>query len=142
MSDRAFVDTNVLVYAFDDDEPAKQARARSLIGARGGPTLVISTQILAEFFVTVTRKLATPVSFERARLAVAELVKLPVVSLSADLVIKAVDTSDRHQISLWDAQVIEAAVGGGCTQVLTEDLSSGSKMRGIEIINPFAGIGA
>ena len=138
MSDRAFVDTNVVVYAFDDDEPAKQEQARSIIDPTNDDVLVVSTQVLSEFYVTVTRKLARPLSPDLAARAVNELLQLPIVSVDPTLVVRAMQTSDRHRISLWDAQIIEAAAAAGCMRLLTEDLAGGSTIRGVEIIDPFS----
>ena len=138
MSDRAFVDTNVVVYAFDDDEPVKQEQARSIIDPTNDDVLVVSTQVLSEFYVTVTRKLARPLPPDVAARAVNELLQLPIVSVDPTLVVRAMQTSDRHRISLWDAQIIEAAAAAGCTRLLTEDLAGGSTIRGVAIIDPFS----
>lgn len=138
MSARAFVDTNVLVYLFDDDEPVKQGQARALRSDRDGPDLVVSTQVLGEFYVTVTRKLARPVEPEAAAAAVAEISALPVVSVDADLVRSAIDTAQRHQLSYWDALIVEAAVNAGCELLLSEDLADGATIRGVTVENPFS----
>lgn len=139
MSVRAFVDTNVVVYAFDDDEPEKQATARAILDSTGPTTLVLSAQVLAEFYVTVTRKLARPVPPDQARAAVEALRELPVVSTDSQLVQAAVVTAQRHQLSLWDAMIVEAAAAADCDVVLTEDLTDGAVLRDITIENPFAG---
>ena len=140
MADSAFLDTNVVVYAFDDDEPVKQHHAREILAAVDGPMLVVSTQVLAEFYVTVTEKLARPLDADSARRAVAELAQLPVVSVDADVVLAAIDLATRHQLSFWDAQIVQAAVTAGCSSILTEDLSDGAMLGGIRVENPFAAL--
>lgn len=141
MTGSAFLDTNVVVYAFDDDEPEKQERARAVLDAPATEVLVLSAQVLAEFYVTVTRKLARPLAPASAREAVAALSELPVVSADADLVLAGIELSDRYQISLWDGLIVQAAVTAGCETILTEDLADGSLLAGVRIQNPFATTG-
>ena len=138
MTGSAFLDTNVVVYAFDDDEPEKQERARAVLDAPATEVLVLSAQVLAEFYVTVTRKLARPLAPASAREAVAALSELPVVSADADLVLAGIELGDRYQISLWDGLIVQAAVTAGCETILTEDLADGSLLAGVRIQNPFA----
>lgn len=138
MSGSAFLDTNVVVYAFDDDEPGKQERARAVIAGGGDyPTLVVSTQVLAEFFVAVTRKLDRPLAPEVARQAVSDLAVLPVVGADKESVLAGIDLADRHQLSLWDALIVQAAATAGCETLLTEDLADGAELAGVRIRNPF-----
>ena len=141
MTGSAFLDTNVVVYAFDDDEPGKQEQARALLITPPTDVLVLSTQVLAEFYVTVTRKLARPLDPAIAREAVAALSELPVVSTDADLVLAGIDVSDRYQLSLWDGLIVQAAIAAGCETILTEDLTDGSVLAGVRIQNPFVAAG-
>jgi predicted nucleic acid-binding protein len=137
MSARAFVDTNVLVYAFDDGEPTKRDRARALLA--GPPTpLVISAQVIGEFYVTVTRKLARGLDEAIASAALSELLRLPVVPIDGDLTRAAVATSRAAQLSYWDALIVEAAATAGCDRLLSEDLADGATIRSVRIENPFA----
>jgi len=133
----AFVDTNILVYVFDDDEPEKQARVRDVL-ASGEHRLVLSTQVLGELYLTVTRKLARPLDPGVAGDVVGALAELPVVHTDLALVRAAIETSQRTQISYWDALIIEAAASVGCDLLLSEDLADGSTIRGVTIQNPFA----
>ncbi len=137
MSFRAFLDTNVVVYLFDDDEPKKQARARAVLGDREFD-LVVSTQVLGEVYVTLTRKLARPLAPEAAADAIDALAELPVVHTDVALVRVAIETSRQTQLSYWDALIVEAAASAGCDQLLTEDLATGSTLRGVAVVNPFA----
>jgi predicted nucleic acid-binding protein len=134
---RAFVDTNVLVYLYDRDDSHKRTRARELL-LNDDLDLVISTQVLAEFFVTVTRKLRVPLTAADALAAVEVLGELEVAPITRNLVIDATRTSIDHQLSFWDAQIIETASRVGASQLLTEDLAAGSTLRGVTIVDPFA----
>ena len=139
MTSRTFLDSNVLVYSVDESpaEKAKHARAIKLLSAEQ-ESLVVSTQVLQEFYVVTTRKLRSPLSEERAANAVRGIAKLDVVGVDASLVLAAIDTSRTDRISLWDALIIEAASRAGCDRVLSEDLKAGQVIRGVMIQNPFA----
>lgn len=139
MTGRTFIDTNILVYSVDESpaEKAKHARALELLAARP-EDLVVSTQVLQEFYVVTTRKLKNPLSEEIAARAVKGVARLDVVSVDVPLVLAAVDTSRMVQLSFWDALIIEAASRAGCDRVLSEDLNAGQAIRGVRIENPFA----
>lgn len=131
-----FLDTNVLVYAYDLAEPAKRERARALLAEH--PGAVISTQVLLEWFTTVTRKLSQPLEGPIALRYLQNLTRLDVVEADSELVQRAAQTSIEAQLSLWDAMIIEAAVLGGCSTILSEDMGAGQVIRGVRIENPFA----
>ncbi len=135
-AERSFLDTNVLVYAFDDAEREKQAQARLLLADHPPGELVVSTQVLIEFYSVATRKLS--LAEETAAALVDRWAKLQLVTTDADLVRAAIVTSRASMISLFDALIIEAARVGGCTRVLTEDLAGGSVISGVRVENPFA----
>jgi predicted nucleic acid-binding protein len=139
MKGRVFLDTNVLVYVYDADEPTKQAlaaeRVKSLV-ADG--VAVVSTQVLQEFYVTVTRKLARPVPQDAAEQAVRELASLPVVAIDRPLVLAAIRTSREAHLSLWDALIISAAMTANCSMILSEDMQPGVKIDGLWVENPFS----
>jgi predicted nucleic acid-binding protein len=137
MTGRAFVDTNVWVYCFDAGQPRKREMALRIIDGAGDDELVISTQVLQEFYVNVVRKLAQPLSEDDAEKVVRELALLPIVHLDVALVFAAVGTSRRHRLSLWDALILHAAVAGGCTRLLSEDLKHGFTFEGVTVENPF-----
>jgi len=136
MGVRAFVDTNVLVHLYDAGDRAKRARARALL-LDDSLDLVISAQVLNEFFVTVTRKITSPLSVEAAASAVGTLGELEVVPITRNLVLDAVATGAQHQLSHWHALIVEAAARSGCEQLLTEDLATGATLAGVTITNPF-----
>lgn len=135
---RAFFDTNVLVYLFDADDRDKQAEAREILrqSAADGRVL-LSTQVLQEFYVSVTRKLAEPLSEEEATRAVRDLARFPVVQIDPTLILAAIDGSRRYRFSFWDALIIQAAIQGGADALYTEDLQHGQVVDGLRITNPF-----
>jgi len=135
---RRFLDTNVLVYLFDHGAPGKREIARELIKGHGTDAdLVLSTQVLQEFYVVVTRKLAVPLQPEQAERAVRDLARLPVVPASVDLVLAAVARSRRGDLSFWDAMIVEAALRAGAAELLSEDLQDGREFEGLRVRNPF-----
>ena len=138
MGVRAFVDTDVFVYLYSSDDPAKRDVARDLL-LNADIDLVLSAQVLNEFYVTVTRKITSPLSPGDARDAVGSLAELEMVPVTRNLVVDALDAGQRYQLSHWDSLIVEAASRSGCEILFTEDLSSGSILRGVTITNPFLG---
>ena len=135
-ADPWFVDTNVLVYAFDDDSPGKRKVARRLLDDKADQ-LVLSTQVLGEFYVTVTRKLANPLPASRAVEALDALCAFPVRGLGPELVRSAVRRSASSQVSYWDALIIECALDAGAAVLLTEDLQHDQRFETLRVVNPF-----
>lgn len=129
-----FLDTNLLVYLADDSQPDKRDRAASAIaGCQHRPW--ISTQVLIELHNVLIRKLG----FDRSEAtAVLESNSFAVQSTDAQLVYRAAETAATHQLSIFDAMIIEAAAAAGCTELWTEDLATGSTLRGVKIVNPLA----
>jgi len=139
MTAKRFLDTNVLVYAYDTDSPAKQDVARTLLReALQSGNAVVSAQVLGEFFVTVTRRIPDPLTVDAAQEAVAALQGLPVVALDGPMVGRAIDTLRQYQISYWDALILAAAERAECEAVLSEDLSADQSYHGLRVDNPFA----
>ena len=138
MTVKVFVDTNVLVYAHDIDERSKRAVARDVLrdlwNDRNG---VVSPQVLQEFYVSVTRKIAVPISKEAAREVVSAYAIWCIDVTSAD-VTAAFRIEDEARISFWDALIVAAAAKCGATKLLTEDLNPGQVVSGVTIENPFA----
>ena len=134
---RVFVDTNVLLYMFDPDDEAKRRTAIAAVNGLGG-RMVVSTQVLQEFFSVATRKLA--MHPPTVREVVRELCDGEVVSATPALVGDAIDLSIVTSYSLWDALILQAAIVGRCEALLTEDLSHGRTVRGVRIENPFASL--
>lgn len=134
--DKAFVDTNVFVYAVDASSPAKRIRAQSLL-ADLADSIVISTQVLLEFYVTATRKLAKPLSPEDAERRVHELSGTDVVEVTVPLVRTAITLSREHRLSLWDALIVESARARGCRRLFSEDFQHGREFGNVRVENPF-----
>jgi predicted nucleic acid-binding protein len=138
MTDRVFLDTNILVYAFDRGEPDKRAKALSILEdlAHKG-VAVISTQVLQEFYVTVTRKLSPPLPETEAEAALHHLSRLPCVLIDQALIHSAIRLTRKHNFSLWDALILQSAIKGGCKTLLTEDLQHSFRLDDLQITNPF-----
>ena len=136
---RILVDTNVLVYLFDADEPAKQQRAREVVSElMDAGALVLSSQVLSELYVTVPRKLAHPLEPASALRALADLAVCPVIAIDAALVQRAAARSVADRVSYWDALILEAAVEAGAGTVYSEDLQHGRTYQGVTVQDPFA----
>ena len=118
---------------FDLDSPDKSLMRGH--AASGG--LLVSTQVLQEFYVTITRKLARPLPEDTALAALQRLAALPTVQVDSRLVLEAARRSQALKLSFWDALIVQAAVEGGATQLLSEDLQHGRNIDGMTIQNPF-----
>lgn len=134
-----FVDANVLVYAFDASAGQKKVIAERLLARlwQDG-TGCISVQVLQEFFVTVTAKVARPLKVGDVVDRIRELSAWPVFAPTTDDVLAAVALHQQAKLSFWDAMVVHAAAESGCDVLWTEDLKDGQVLRGVEIRNPFA----
>lgn len=137
MNARVFVDTNVFVYAFDGTEPEKQRLAIEVLERETRDSeLVVSTQVLQELYVALTRgrdPIATP---EVARAAVEAAAEYTMVPVDPALVLNAIAVSQRAQLSFWDGLIVAAAAAGGCKRLLSEDLNTGQVIDGVQIENP------
>jgi predicted nucleic acid-binding protein len=136
MSERSFLDTNILVYTDDHDMPEKQTQALEVIAQMRRQGMgVLSTQVLQEYFVAATRKLS--VSPIVARRKVELFARLNLVPVKLDQILGAIDLQRLHGFSFWDALIIRCALDGGCTRLFTEDLQHGQRIEGLVIVNPF-----
>lgn len=138
MSDKVFVDTNVLIYAHDVDAKAKHDLAkgvlRELWSTRTG---VLSMQVLQEFYVNVTRKIAFPLTKDAARLVVNSY-SIWCMQTTPDEIAAAFRIEDEARIGFWDALIVAAAAKSGSVRILSEDLNDRQKIEGIRVENPFA----
>jgi predicted nucleic acid-binding protein len=136
---RDFVDANVLVYAFDASAGRKQQLAQTLLErlweSNSG---CVSIQVLQEFFVTVTRKVAKPLPVDEAKARVREFAAWRVFAPTSDDVLAAIDLHVQAKIGFWDAMIVLGAAESGCDVLWTEDLTDGQVLRGVRIRNPFA----
>ena len=132
----AFFDTNVLVYCTDTTAPKKQAIARALVAtASASGDAMVSTQVLIELFNVLTRKQQMPAT--NAQTLIAAYAGWSVVPSDLTLVMAAIEKSTQHQLSIWDAMVIEAALRGGAQTLYTEDLTHGQRFNALTVVNPF-----
>jgi predicted nucleic acid-binding protein len=139
MTDKIFVDTNVLVYAYDRSEPEKQKRALEvldrLVMTRAG---VISTQVLAEFFVAVTRKIVAPLSVSDGYGRIKNYLQAwTVVDLTGLIVLEAARGVRDHQFNFWDAQIWATARLNQIPVVFSEDFNVAAVTEGVQFVNPF-----
>lgn len=133
---RPFVDTNVVVYALSGQDPAKQAVAQRLLAERGAARPRLSTQVLAETYSVLTRKLRW--APDDALAAVTLLKQLRVVALTPETQLDALRLAVEHRLSGWDAMVVQAALQAGCDTLFSEDLQPGRRFGSLEVVNPFA----
>ncbi len=136
MSVRSFFDTNVLVYSDDKASPSKQHRALDLIAEhRRAGTGVLSSQVLEEYFVTVTKKLHVDPRIARRKVEL--LAEFDVAAPSVDDILAAIDIHPLHSFSFWDALILQSAKQARCSVVLTEEMQGDREIQGLRIINPF-----
>ena len=132
-----FVDTNILIYAHDVDQKEKHSIARMLVTellkTRTG---VLSPQVLQEFYVNVTRKIAKPLT-KRAARDIVEDFRVWCIDTTAGEVATAFRIEDEAKISFWDALICASALKAGAEVILSEDMNAGQKVAGIRIENPF-----
>ncbi|HEU4894103.1 MAG TPA: PIN domain-containing protein [Vicinamibacterales bacterium] len=137
MSDRYFVDTNILMYAHDTAAGDKHARAKALVEElwqnRSG---VVSTQVLQELAVNLRRKTKKPLDAKGTRDVVADYLAWQVVVNGGESILEALDLEGRYQISFWDALVVQAAQASGAEILYSEDLSDGQTYGTVRVINP------
>lgn len=140
MASKVFLDSNIVVYAMDFRQPAKQARCRELIESLGGETLgVISTQVLCETYSVATRKLH--VDPLRAKDVLRKLERLEIVAMTPELVHRGIDCSILNTLSLWDGLILATAASARCEKVWSEDMNDGQVVLGVRIENPLADLG-
>lgn len=138
MKDRTFVDTNILVYAHDLDAGNKHEIARGIVlelwESRSG---MLSTQVLQEFYVTLTRKIPTLLAKPTVRGIVKSYFNWDVVLNDARIILQASEIEETYRLSFWDALIVSAAFSRNAATILTEDLNHGQYVEGILIKNPF-----
>ena len=134
---RAFFDSNVFVYAFDNDDPHRQGIAQRLLAAHSsaGHALVLSVQVLLETYNALTRKKrAAPAD---ALAAVRLLMQHEVVAPNPNAALRALDLAAQHGVSAWDSLIVQAAMDAGCDTLFSEDLQNGRRFGALQVVNPF-----
>ncbi len=132
---KSFLDTNILIYQMDNRDVVKQKKCRELVRALVlRHEAVISTQILQEFYVACTAKLKVKPILVKGMIHGFQ--NMEVVTVGADLIDEAIDTSIQYQISFWDSLVVVSAESAKCQYLITEDLNEGQVIRNVKIQNP------
>lgn len=137
MSDRYFVDTNILMYAHDTAAGEKHQRAKALVEELWRDrTGVVSTQVLQELSVNLRKKVHRPLDGKATRDIVADYLTWQVIVNSGESILEAIDLESRYQISFWDALVVQAAQASAAETLYSEDLSDGQTYGSVRVINP------
>jgi predicted nucleic acid-binding protein len=137
MSDKYFVDTNILVYAHDLKHGAKYERARALVQKLWeSESGVLSTQVLQELCVSLRRKVARPLSAEGTRKVIEDYASWEIVVKTAESVMQALEIEERYKISFWDALIVQAAGSCRVEAIYSEDLADGQSYGDVRVINP------
>ena len=135
---RAFFDTNILAYEFDNSAIQKQKVSRELLDNwRPSGFFVISTQVLQEFFVVLTKKFRPSFPYKKAQQLIKMYSQYNVYTNSPDTILKAVELSEHNRLSFWDSLILAAAIESGCRILFTEDMNHGQQIENIKIVNPF-----
>ena len=136
-SDLQFVDTNILVYAYDLSAGEKHQLARSILQHLWQTkTGCLSVQVMQELFVTLTQKVQRPLSTDKARMIVADFSTWQVHAPDGEDVLGAIDIQQRFQLSFWDAMILRSASQLGAKVVFSEDLIHGQDYGGFQVVNP------
>lgn len=135
---RTFVDTNVLVYALDEDQGERHRtameRIEQLWDTEAG---LLSTQVLQELYVTLTRKLKRPMTRPRARAVVERYAAWPTHQVTPANILAASELEQRHSLAFWDALIVVAAQEMAADRIVSEDLQDGRMFGAVRIENPF-----
>jgi predicted nucleic acid-binding protein len=136
--DRVFVDTNILVYAYDSSAGDKHRVAQKEISNLWNSGLgLVSTQVLQELYVSITKKVPRPIGSDPAKAIIQDLLQWKVMVNDGRSILEAVEIQERYRYGFWDALVIQAAIKGGADVLLSEDFESGRLIDGVRIRNPF-----
>ncbi|MFZ0320276.1 MAG: PIN domain-containing protein [Candidatus Sulfotelmatobacter sp.] len=134
-----FLDTNILVYAYDVTDPAKQRIAQDLVRRALAGESAISTQVLAEFAATLLHKLIPAPSSDDILALLDTLAPIRLIAPDHDIVRRAVEVRTAYGIHFYDGMIIAAAERCGCERIWSEDLNAGQKYFGMVVVNPFQG---
>ena len=137
MSDRYFIDTNILMYAHDKAAGAKHERAKALVEQLWHErTGVVSTQVLQELTVNLRRKAGKPLDAKATREVIADYLSWQIVVNGADAILDAIDLEERYRVSFWDALILQAAQASGAEILYSEDFSEGQRYGSLRVTNP------
>lgn len=135
---KIFLDTNIIIYAFDKSAGRKHEKAKSIVIDLWNSGLgVVSTQVLQEFFVSATKKIKNPLDIKTITEIIKDFLKWDIVINDGEVLLGAIDIHRRYQFSFWDSMIVFTALSSGASKLLSEDLSHGQIINGVEISNPF-----
>lgn len=138
MSDNFFLDSNIIVYAYDQRDLDKKVIAQALLSSSlAGQRGVLSTQVFSEVFVTLTTKLKPALTKKQCLTIFNLLGHLTVCEVDLPLVLEAIDLQESWQLSYWDSLILAAAKKSHCEIIYSEDFSHTQDYGGIQVINPF-----
>ncbi len=134
-----FVDTNILVYGYDLTAGRKHGLAQEVMERlwESGEG-VLSTQVLQEFYVTVTGKIPEPIAARKAREIVRDLGTWTVALLGVPEILEASELAERYRLNFWDGLILSAALKEDASILWSEDFSHGQSYNGVTARNPFA----
>jgi len=137
MSDKYFVNTNILVYAHDRSAGLKHQRAQALVESlwESGQG-VLSTQVLQELCINLRRKVSKPLPVSEVRQLIRDYSTWEIMTNTSESVLAALDIEARYKTSLWDALIIQSAEASGASVLYSEDLSDGQKYGALRLVNP------
>jgi predicted nucleic acid-binding protein len=130
--DKAFFDTNLIVYAFAKDDPRAET-AEALLAAGG----IVSVQVLNEFVAVASRKLSMAWTDILAALDALQVLCPTPAPLTTETHQMALGIAKKHKYHIYDALVIASALEASCTTLYSEDLQDGQAIGGVTIRNPF-----
>jgi predicted nucleic acid-binding protein len=137
MSDKCFVDTNILIYAHDNSAGLKHQRARALVeDLWSSGNGVLSTQVLQEFCINLRRKVSRPLAIEDVSLLIQDYLSWEVITNTPESILQALAIEKRYKTSFWDALIIQAAESSGAAILYSEDLATGERYGTIQVVNP------
>ena len=137
MPDPEFIDTNVLVYAYDPSDSHKQRIAQDFVRRALAGDIMVSTQVLAEFAATLLHKMRPAARPEDVTAVLDALGAIRVIVTDADVVRRAVEARAEYGVHFYDGMIVAAGERGGCRRIWSEDLNAGQKYFGIGVENPF-----
>ncbi len=132
-----FLDTNILLYAYDPSDRGKQLIARDLIRQALAGHMLVSTQVLAEYAAVLLHKMSPPAPPKHLKVVLNALAPIRVILPDGDMVRRAVEAHAEYGVRFYDGMIVAAAERGGCQRILSEDFNAGQKYFGIVVENPF-----
>jgi len=139
-AERPFVDTNVWIYALDEAEPLKRARALEIVTPETTASIRLSTQVLQEFYAVARRRFAPALTPVQIAAVMEPMFDLRVETVTPAHIRRAIVRSAEQSLSFWDALIVEAAISSGADVIYTEELQHGQRFGAVQVINPFKDI--